>query len=92
MGREGPVRKGVDREGRILTDLNLADIRFIDFGRICLVDVSAIRMMTVGLLLPWTAMVPTVFGSPTTTPSMGAVMTVSATSDSAWAKVLTAVS
>ncbi len=50
------------------------------------------RMMTVGLLLPWTAMVPTVFGSPTTTPSMGAVMTVSATSDSASVKVLTAVS
>ena len=50
------------------------------------------RMMTVGLLLPWTAMVPTAFGSPTTTPAIGAVMTVSATSDSASVKVLTAVS
>ena len=50
------------------------------------------RMMTVGLSLPATAIVPTVFGSPTTVPSIGATMLVSPASDSACVSVDTAVS
>ena len=62
------------------------------FARICFLERSAIRMMTVGLELPCTAIVPGVKGSPTTTPSIGAVMTVSARSDSVTESALSAVS
>ena len=44
---------------------------------ICFAERSAIRRMTVGLLVPCTAIVPGVCGSPTTMPSIGAVMMVS---------------
>ena len=33
MGRKGLVVEGIDGEGRILAELDLADIRFIDFGQ-----------------------------------------------------------
>ena len=59
---------------------------------ICLLDKSAMRMMTVGLLLPCTAMVPGVCGSPTTTPDMGATMVISFILDWDSAKEDTAVS
>ena len=50
------------------------------------------RMMTVGLSEVATAIVPTVLGSPTTVPSIGARMLVSDASDSACASSETAVS
>ena len=48
-------------------------------------------MMMVGLSLPWVAIAPAVFGSPTTVPSIGDVMTVSARSDSVSFRALSAV-
>ena len=45
------------------------------------------RMMTVGLSEPCTAIVPAVFGSPTTTPEIGAVMIVSLASEFASSSV-----
>ena len=50
------------------------------------------RMMTVGLSEPCTAIVPTVFGSPTTTPEIGAVMMVSLASEFASSRFDCAVS
>lgn len=91
MGSKGFIGKGINGECRILSNLDLTDIRFVDFGKNLFFVVSAMRMMTVGLLLPCTAMVPTGLGSPTTTPDMGAVIVVSARSDSAADNVDTAV-
>ena len=62
------------------------------FALICLRERSAMRMMTVGLSDVATAIVPTVLGSPTTVPSIGAMMLVSDASDSACARAETAVS
>ena len=62
------------------------------FALICFFERSAIRMMTVGLSEPCTAIVPAVFGSPTTMPEIGAVMIVSLASEFASSSVDCAVS
>ena len=62
------------------------------FALICFFERSAMRMMTVGLSDPCTAIVPAFFGSPTTTPEIGAVMIVSFASEFASSSVDCAVS
>ena len=62
------------------------------FALICFVERSAMRMMTVGLSDVETAIVPTVFGSPTTVPLIGATIVASSASDCACASAETAVS